>query len=534
MATSLPDRTRWHILFGILAAAAVALGIGFRLWNITQEPLWLDEAYSAYAASKGFDFLWEIVPQYETHPPFYYSLLKFWTLIFGDSLTALRALGAIFGIGAVGTGILAAREIGRTIGLDPRNNALLMGAAAMLLSLGTLPIEMTREVRPYPIMAMVYASIILMLFRTARHIEQGGRLWSRSYAVYLALLALLLWLHNLGILYAGAAGLALLILCLRRSWTRQDWMALVLGHLAVLAVWLPALLILSEQAPTWVKSTWLRFSLSWELPLTVAKLFIVPRPTSLTAALLLIGLAWAGLRGRTTGMRTATALTILMLLPVLLSIAISATIAPVFIPRTLAAMAVPAMLLLSLGIATAWTGVIRTLGMIALAVILLEMIALDIHQRRRPPNEDWYRILAWFEPRFKPGDLVVAYPNEGALAFRRAQRDRNLIMATKPIPSEIPSLNAGPGSWNPTGSRGVVSLSKKRLERIADTPDLQRSPTIWLLRQGAWAYDKGDNFLHALERDRVRTDRIFIFPVEIIGLRRKDLPPVAPPQQAKP
>jgi mannosyltransferase len=534
MATSLPDRTRWHILFGILAVVGVALGIGFRLWNITGEPLWLDEAYSAYAASKSFDFLWEIVPQYETHPPFYYSLLKLWTLVFGDSLTALRALGAIFGIGAVGVGILAAREIGRTIGLDPRNNSLLMGAVAMLLALGTLPIEMTREVRPYPIMALIYASIIGLLFRTARLVEEGDRLWNRTYPVYLALLALLLWLHNLGILYAAAAGLALLILCLRRSWTRQDTLALVLGHLAVLAIWLPALLILSEQAPTWVKSTWLRFSLSWELPWTVAKLFIVPRPTSLTSALLLIALAWVGLRGRTAGMRAATALTILMLLPVLASIAISATIAPVFIPRTLAAVAVPAMLLLALGIAMARSGTIRAIGLIALTVILIEMIALDIHQRRRPPNEDWYRILAWLEPRFKSGDLVVAYPNEGALAFRRAQLDRKLVMATRPIPTEIPSLNAGPGSWNPTGSRGVVSLSKARLEQIADTPDLQRPPTIWLLRQGAWAYDKGDNFLHALERDRVRTDKIFIFPVEIMGLRRKDLPPVTPPQQAKP
>jgi mannosyltransferase len=534
MATSLPVRSRWHILFGLLAVAAVALGIGFRLWNIVHEPLWLDEAYSAYAASKGFDFLWGIVPQYETHPPFYYSLLKVWTLIFGDSLAALRALGALCGIGAIGAGVLAAREIGRMIDLAPAKCAVLMSAAAILLALGTLPIEMTREVRPYPLMALVYATIIGLLFRTARGISNGGRLWCRSYAAYLVLLALMLWLHNLGILYAGAAGLALLILCLRRNWTRQDWLALILGHLLVLAVWLPALMILSEQAPTWVQSTWLRFSLSWTLPWTVTRLYVTPQLTSLTSALLLIILAWTGLSGRSQGMRTASALSILMLLPVLLSIAISALIAPVFIPRTLAAVAIPGMLLLALGVAAPRTVAMRILAMIALAVILIEMIALDIHQRRIRPSEDWYPVLAWLEPRFRRGDLVVAYPNEGALAFRFAQRDRNMSMATKPIPTDMPALNAGPGAWNPTGSRGVVSLSKGRLEQIADTPDLQRPPTIWLLRQGAWAYDKGDNFLHALERDRVRTDRIFIMPIEIIGLRRKDLPPVASAQQAKP
>ena len=34
------------------------------------------------------------------------------------------------------------------------------------------------------------------------------------------------------------------------------------GHVAVALAWLPALLILRDQAPTWIGSTWLRFS--WE------------------------------------------------------------------------------------------------------------------------------------------------------------------------------------------------------------------------------------------------------------------------------
>ena len=58
----------------LIAAAAMLLaaGIWFRWAGMTGEPLWLDEAYSAYAASKGFDFLWNVVPRYDTHPPFYY------------------------------------------------------------------------------------------------------------------------------------------------------------------------------------------------------------------------------------------------------------------------------------------------------------------------------------------------------------------------------------------------------------------------------------------------------------------------------
>ena len=62
--------TRRPALFIALALIA-GFALWTRLWNIGAEPMWLDEAYSAYAASKGWDFLWTVVPRYETHPPFY-------------------------------------------------------------------------------------------------------------------------------------------------------------------------------------------------------------------------------------------------------------------------------------------------------------------------------------------------------------------------------------------------------------------------------------------------------------------------------
>ena len=80
------------------ACAAAAIGVALRLWAIGREPLWLDEAYSAYAADHGFTFLWQVVPRYETHPPFYYSLLHLWVLAFGDGLLSLRMPGILAGL----------------------------------------------------------------------------------------------------------------------------------------------------------------------------------------------------------------------------------------------------------------------------------------------------------------------------------------------------------------------------------------------------------------------------------------------------
>jgi uncharacterized membrane protein len=241
----LPDW--WPIPF---AALAVLAGLAFRFWHLTGQPLWLDEGYSAYAASKGFAFLWKVVPLYETHPPFYYSLLRLWTLLFGDGLAALRALGALCGVITIAGGIAAARSLANFAGLDRTKRIVMMSSAAMLVALTLMPIEMARNVRPYALLILVYTLIIALIFLLGSRLRQKGALWGWSYAAYLLLLTCLLWLHNLGVLYTGAVGIAFLILCLRRSWTRKDWIAFIGGHLAVAAAWLPALIILSGQAPT--------------------------------------------------------------------------------------------------------------------------------------------------------------------------------------------------------------------------------------------------------------------------------------------
>ena len=516
-----------------VAALAVVAGLAFRFWHLTGQPLWLDEGYSAYAASKGFAFLWKVVPLYETHPPFYYSLLRLWTLLCGDGLGSLRALGALCGVITIAGGIAAARSISNFTGFDRAKRIVMMSSATMLVALSLMPIEMARNVRPYALLILVYSLIIALLFVIGSRLRQKRALWSRSYAAYLLLLTCLLWLHNLGVLYAGAVGIAFLILCWRRSWIRKDWMAFVGGHLAVAAAWLPALIILSSQAPTWISSTWLQMPPAQKLWFLSVRLFVAPRWDSMLPALALVLLAWWRFGRQSEGLRAVSALSVLAFLPLLASLAISFTIAPVFIPRTMAALAIPAMLLLALGVTSA-AGGRRVLGWILLVPVRFEMTRADITERRRGPPEDWYRIVDWLGPRFAPGDVVLAYPNEGALPLRFALRDKHLAIPVRPIPTDMPTLDGGPGAWNPTGSRGVFSLPESRLQQIADAPDVRSVPTVWLLRQGPWAYDKGDHFLHALERSRVQVGHVFTFPIDLIGLRRKDLAPLPPAEQPKP
>src|SRR3954468_6002892 len=101
-----PTALQLTIGLALLALAARAIGIGER-------PLWLDEAYSAWFSSRGWHELWTQVPTYEPHPPFYYSLLKIWRMLFGGSAVALRCFSLLLALATIPLVPAASRELER-------------------------------------------------------------------------------------------------------------------------------------------------------------------------------------------------------------------------------------------------------------------------------------------------------------------------------------------------------------------------------------------------------------------------------------
>src|SRR5690348_9225277 len=76
--------------FWLIAAGILILGLIFRLPGLGDRSLWIDELYSQWFSSRSFAELWRDVPLYEPHPPVYYSLLKLWSSLFGNSELGLR------------------------------------------------------------------------------------------------------------------------------------------------------------------------------------------------------------------------------------------------------------------------------------------------------------------------------------------------------------------------------------------------------------------------------------------------------------
>ncbi|WCT73182.1 hypothetical protein PQ455_16405 [Sphingomonas naphthae] len=514
-------RRNW--LWGGVALVVLALGIGFRLWGAASFPMWLDEAYSAYAAAQGLDFLWTVVPRYETHPPFYYTLVWAWSQSFGDGLASLRAIGLTASIATAPLVALAARDLAR-IGGFRRWPVLL--AALGGFALHPFLIEMARQVRPYAPMTLAYAGAIAALIHIARVAGQGRPVPRRAYGLYLVALLLVLWLHNLGPLFAAALGLGALAILIRPGMRARNWGWLIGGHAIVGLLWLPALLILLDQAPTWVRDTWLKFA--WAPALDRAPmLFVGPDPFAMAAAALLAVLGGVALWRTGSGRRVLALLLSVGLLPVIAALLVSAWLAPIFLLRTLTPVAVPALLLIAAGAggtrarAHWWEGC----GRIALvAIVLISMGVGDVANRQRGPQENWYPVVRWLAARYRPGDVILAYPNEGALPFDRAVRDLGLTMPSRAIPTAIPTLSPPLGSWYVSGSRGVPSLDHAHLEAIAREPAIARAPTIWLLRVGPWAYDKGDIFLTALERGRRSAGTARSGTIDLRGMRLPGVP----------
>jgi mannosyltransferase len=506
-------RSFWPImvLFGLI-------GLAVRAWHIGTEPFWLDEAYSAYAADKDWNFLIHVVPKFETHPPVYYSLMHIWARMFGDNLLSMRMPGLLAGLAAPFVMLLAAREVAAWLGWDADRRNRLYLATFGLACVSNALVEMTRQVRPYPLMILVYAAALALMLRLARLRAEGRPLVGRAFAAYFLLLETMLWLHNLGPLYALSLTIGLAIVLLGRDQRRADLGWLVAAHLIVGLLYLPGLAILQDQAPTWVSHTWLRFSLDQGFFDHLTTLYAAPGWPGFFLFLLL-GLAILFLIGSNSGRRLAGALLVLALLPVVMAVAVSLAISPVFITRTMTPVAVPAMLLLAVG-AAAWTDTRKLLGVGAALILGASMLAADVQARMAGPMQDWYRTVAWLSARFEPGDQIFAYPNEGALPLQFALRDKGLDYPIRPIPTSVPSFNVT-GGWYPTGSRGVVSLPREQLRAIARQRETEAVPTIWLLRLGAKTYDPGDMFLQELHRDRYVVRSWQDGPIDIIGLKKR-------------
>ncbi len=197
--SALSDRS-WT-LGALVVLGLVALAAALRLANLTGQSLWYDEGFSLVLstppAGGGVLDRLLLAPGSEKYQPGYFFVLAIWRSLFGDSETALRSL-------SVGLGILLAilvYVIGRRV-YGRRHAAW----ALLLVAVSAAAVYYSQEVRPYALVALVAAIIVLAALPILT--DDGPTLRARALfglavavgaivSIFLAILAASILLSNL-------------------------------------------------------------------------------------------------------------------------------------------------------------------------------------------------------------------------------------------------------------------------------------------------------------------------------------------------
>lgn len=460
--------------FWLLCTLVTLLALALRLPTLSSRSLWLDETYSVWFAAIPLHELWTSVPLYETHPPFYYTMLKGWIALFGKGEAALRSMSVLASVLTVFL-VPACARLARLGGRAERVALL----AALFLAMNAFSINFAQQARPYAIQALsgslaVFFSSMLLL----ELLRPQGRL--RLWILGLALSAgVTLWLHNTGMFAAFGiwTGMTAALLLAAPGPRRPQILAVALAGIGALLVWSPFVPMLVKQSAAMAKlSYWIQFKpaatiAAWSV-ISGAPVMHYP-----VAAFVLAGFAWLWQRARLHFWH----LLCVLALPVLALAAYSLLVKPVFLSRLFEWLAPLGMVLLALGIYS-----LRPRWRWPAAALILVLSAYSVQNFYRSQTENWRELLAALAHETQPGDLVLAFPNEVQMPVSYYMKGGSAPTVTY-LPGPFPALGL---ARRYTGNSGAPNIAPDDIAHLQAL--LPRYRRVWLVERLANLYDPDD------------------------------------------
>ena len=363
MVQVMPTPRSWARPGTMVLLAIMAVAAALRIYRLSELSLWIDEGFTLWATRQNLAYIWQFIPTFDSHPPFYYTFLKGWTAIFGISEEALRGPSVIASVATVPVMWLAGRILG-----GPEHGRWVGLAAALLYALAPVQIRYAQEARSYAILNLATACAITSALWLATHPEAarrpllgwgGGRTGDAGATATAGLpgpalvagAGLVCWLHNLGPFLSMALGAAGLVWVWRDL--RWDRHALTNGLIVlalIVLIWSPFALRFLAQSERFSQDFWIpevdaaRLDQNPPLPVRGPLCGRPSRPSGPCWRLPILGLAALLRHGRASA---GILLVATMVLPILLSLLASVTVRPIFLGRTLLFTSVPFYLLVS-------------------------------------------------------------------------------------------------------------------------------------------------------------------------------------------
>jgi uncharacterized membrane protein len=478
------SRAEWAGLCLLLAAAAF-----LRFYGLGREPLWLDEAYSWWAARQPLGALASLVPTCDPEPPLYSLILKGWIALFGDGAAAVRTPTALAGVLATALVWGAGRAISPAVGF--------IGAA--LFAVAPFQIEFAHEARAYAIVTVAFGLILYGGLRVTCWADPAAGSSTHigireGLGAWIALGvggALAVWLRNTAVFVLASLVCAAITWMVIEPGARRHRRAVVAVTLAVALAWAPYVPTYIAQARGVIKAFWIPPATPGYVLHEIGLVLGAGQAWLVGVVAILFALGIAGLWR--SGRRGAALLLAWMAIgPILFTIAASLLLRPILIARVLIGVALPLCVGVAVAVARlpAKTWRVAAFGVLVAASLFADFGLLSQESRKEPWN-----VIARDLATTPSDALVLLLPSELELPLAHALARENVVRPLRGVPRPFPA--PGLDVDYPT-SRCVPVVEDAGLAALAD--ELAGRRTVVLIRRVQDVYDPDDKVPAMLAR----------------------------------
>ncbi len=279
-------KSQKQLNIGWILLLTVLLGIGLRLYDLSAEGLWPDEAITLLSVkADSVAAVYSEVEHHELSPVLYQILIRGWGQLFGHSVFVLRLFSVLFGTLAIVMMYLFAREIFAGGLLGKRAGLVASFIASLIVSVAMVQVLFSQELRLYAFYNFLVLLALYLFVRLIKRDGAGRGLWLLW--LWFTLVHLLLAYTNY--LYFLLALLETVFVFVYFSGKRQLVRRFLLSQLIVLLLFLPMLPLLIAQLAKVQASKVVQFA-GFGVPafLSGLGLFLLALPVLFVAACLVL------------------------------------------------------------------------------------------------------------------------------------------------------------------------------------------------------------------------------------------------------
>ena len=221
-----------YLILGLI----LVTGFLLRIYKLSSQSIWLDEAYSIYHSQQNFA---HVISFKDLSPPLYYVLLHFWIRLTGTSEFSVRLLSVFFGTASVFIIYLLGSHIfNKRVGIY----------SALLVAFSPLHIYFSQEARTY---SLLFALTLLSMYFYSKLNKDASK---RIIAGYLLSTVFLTYAHLYALLIVLVQNLHQLIV--NRFKLSREVKAWVLLQFVVFIFYIPRMIqlpgIISNNYHSWI------------------------------------------------------------------------------------------------------------------------------------------------------------------------------------------------------------------------------------------------------------------------------------------